>query len=89
MRKFLDAQSVVFEPETIQILTAAFDDAWASAQASGAPLAMNGYAIDAREILAKHIIEMGKQGERDRRRLCEDALAHLAKIKLRTITSEK
>ena len=83
MRKFLDAQPDIFEPETIQILTAAFDDAWASVQASGAPLAMNSHAVEAREILAKHIIEMGRQGERDRRRLREDALAHLAKIKLR------
>jgi hypothetical protein len=89
MHKFLDTQPGVFDPDTIQILTAAFDDAWAAVQASGSPLAMNSYAVDARTILAQHIIKLGKEGERDRRQLCDNALAHLAKIKLRTIPPKR
>lgn len=77
MQKFLNVQPVVFEPEVTQILVKAFDDAWASLQVSGARL--DGHVVDAREILAKRIIETAKNGDRDPSRLVEDALGHLAK----------
>lgn len=54
----------VFYPEEVDIFTAAFDDAWATLQASRAP----------REILAKQIIIAAKRGERNTRRLSQDAL---------------
>jgi hypothetical protein len=66
----------VFFPEEVEILVAAFDDAWTKLQASRAPFAENAY--DAREILAKHIIMSAQRGERNRRQLTDDALLHLS-----------
>jgi hypothetical protein len=70
----------VFYPEEVEVLTAAFDEAWAGLQAS--PFAAEDYAPAAREILAKHIITAAQRGERDRRRLTEGALLCLAQQKL-------
>jgi hypothetical protein len=64
----------VFYPEEVDILTAAFDDAWAKLQASRAPFAEEGHASAAREILAKQIIMAAKRGERNIRYLSQDAL---------------
>ena len=64
----------VFYPEEVEILTAAFDDAWAKLQASQAPLGEEAYACAAREILAKQIIMAAKRGERNSRYLSQDAL---------------
>jgi len=75
IRKYADG---VFYPEEIAILTAAFDDAWATLQASRAPFAAEDYAPAAREILAKHIIMAANRGERNRGRLTTDALLHLS-----------
>jgi len=68
-----------FHPAEVQILLSAFDDAWAKLQSSGAPFAEKAYAAAAREILAKHIIMAAQRGERNPRRLTEDALFHLAR----------
>jgi hypothetical protein len=64
----------VFYPEEVDILTSAFDDAWAKLQASRAPFAEEVYASAAREILAKQIIMAAKRGERNIRYLSQDAL---------------
>jgi hypothetical protein len=56
-----------FFPEEVQVLVAAFDDAWARLQSSGAPFVE-------REILAKHIIMAAQRGERNPRQLADDAL---------------
>jgi hypothetical protein len=66
-----------FDPKAIGILAAAFDAAWRTVLKSGSPLASDAEATTTRERLAKRIIEMGKQGERDHERLVEDALAYL------------
>jgi hypothetical protein len=79
IKRFADG---VFYPEEVQILTAAFDDAWAGVQASQAPFAAEDYALAAREILAKHIITAAQRGERDRRRLRDGALLSLSQQKL-------
>ena len=50
----------------------ALDEAWERAQASGARLSRA-----ARNVLAKQIVDMAKQGERDRQRLVEGALLRL------------
>jgi len=71
-------QQAKFEPDTTQILTAAFDQAWAQLQASGSPLADKASAESTRTLLAKRIIETGQRGERDVGRLVEDALGYLA-----------
>jgi len=78
IRKFADR---VFYPEEVEILTAAFDDVWARLQASGPPFAAEDGAR-ARKVLAKHIIMAATRGERNRRRLTEDALLHLPLNKL-------
>jgi len=79
IKRFADG---VFHPEEVQILTGAFDDAWARVQTSGAPFAGEGYILAAREILAKHIIAAAKAGQLDRRRLADGALLHLSRQKL-------
>ena len=63
-----------FNPETLHILGSALDDAWLRLE-FGARL--NGSADAARTVLAKHMIAMAQQGERDRQRLTEGALARL------------
>ena len=75
MRHYLKTQSHAFEPEMIQVLAAALDDAWrvytASAVFDGPPDAA------AREAIAKSIIGLAMEGERDRNRLVEAALLKL------------
>jgi hypothetical protein len=58
-----------FDPETVQVMSAAFERAWASLQSSGAPFSANDYANRAREILGKQIIRAAKAGSRDERQL--------------------
>jgi len=67
-----------FDPEAVEILSAAFDDAWEKIKQSGSTFARPAYERGAREILAKHIIEMAQRGERDRQQLCESAVKFLA-----------
>ena len=67
-----------FDSDTTALLASAFDAAWDTVKKSSSPLAANDEAASTREVLAKRIIEMGQQGERDRQRLVDDALAHLA-----------
>jgi len=79
IKRFADG---VFYPEEVEILVAAFDDAWAKLQASGAPLVGEGYVLGAREILARRIIVAAKRGERNPRQLTDDALLYLSQQKL-------
>lgn len=67
-----------FDPEAVDILSGAFDDAWESLKASGSSFARPAYERGAREILAKHIIEIAQRGERDRGKLAASALDFLA-----------
>jgi hypothetical protein len=64
-----------FDPETIEILAAAFDKAWQRLAASGSPIAKDETA--AREMLAKNIITAARTGLRDKDILIERALAGL------------
>ena len=73
--------SAAFEPDTISLLASAFDTAWDTVKRSGSPLATEDRAAATREALARYIIEAGKKGERDVRRLVDDALAHLTGAK--------
>ena len=56
------------------IFSAALDDAWHHLEVR---VHLNGSGDAIRTILAKHIIAMAEQGERDRQRLIEGALARL------------
>jgi hypothetical protein len=70
--------NAAFDPDTITLLASAFDTAWDTLKKSGSAFAADDRAASTREMLAKRIIEMGKDGERDPQRLVDDALAHLA-----------
>ncbi len=86
MREFIKESGAerIFDPVTLKVLVGAFDDAWKSLQTSGAPFAAENYTATARNVLARHIIEAAKSGERDRHRLSEGALLQLARTKLRS-----
>jgi hypothetical protein len=73
-----------FDPETIQVLVEAFDDAWKTVHASGAPFASERYVEIVREILAKSIIDDATRGQRDRHELSQSALLRLAQSNLKS-----
>jgi hypothetical protein len=58
----------VFDPEIIQVLASAFDDAWEKIEKSGSRFARPGYSRAMREVIAKRIFEMAQQGVTNRRR---------------------
>jgi hypothetical protein len=78
VRKLIDTQPIVFDPEVIERLVVAFNDAWTIVQAAGP---MGGQILDARSILAHRIIERAAQGEHDPHVLSADALSYLAMIR--------
>jgi hypothetical protein len=75
--KFVEPKTA-FDPETIQLLASAFEDAWARLQKSGSRLTRPGYSRGMREIIAKHIIEMAQQGEKDPHKLAADTISFVA-----------
>jgi hypothetical protein len=79
--------SEVFDPDAVRILTAAFDDAWRRLQNSGIRFESAHQSERARTTLAKFIIEQGRQGERDNRRLRDGALLQYARSNLRDAQS--
>jgi len=83
MLRYLADNSTTFGPDEVPILAAALDMAWKSILASGAIFSTDADTESARNTLAKHIINTAQQGERDTGRLCEGAIAHLAKSNLR------
>lgn len=68
-----------FDPEAVETLSAAFEDAWERLKQSGSAFTRPAHERGAREVLAKCIIEMAQRGERDKRQLSEAAVTFLAK----------
>jgi hypothetical protein len=66
-----------FNPEIIEVLAAAFENAWDRLQKSGNRLARPGYSRATREVIAKRIIEMAQSGIKDSQRLTDDAVRFL------------
>src|SRR5262245_8022551 len=66
-----------FSPDLIRILSIALDEAWQSANAEQLSISLEHHEIAVRDLLARHIIDMAKKGERDRARLVENALYRL------------
>ena len=64
----------VFDPEFIQVLASAFDDAWNRIEESGSRFARPGYSRAMREVMAKRIFEMAQQGVTDPQALAKDAV---------------
>jgi len=77
MNRYLKDNPTEFDPATIHILSGALDDAWLVVEANKATFKIDGNVDGARQMLAKHIVAMAKQGERDRQSLIEGALARL------------
>jgi hypothetical protein len=67
-----------FDDETVDVFGSAFEAAWQSLQVSDSRLIHEPRIASTRELLAKWILVLGKQGERDRNQLVEKALALLA-----------
>jgi hypothetical protein len=76
IREFSNAQTA-FDPDAIQILASALEDAWGRVQKSGSRFARPAYARAIREVLAKRIIEVAQRGEKDKLKLAADALNFL------------
>jgi hypothetical protein len=70
----------LFLPDEISILEDALDDVWQRVENSKAPWASDEYA--GRTILARYIITMAKDGERDAKWLADSALLYLSQQKL-------
>jgi len=77
MLRYLKDDRAVFDPDTVSLLCGALDDAWQVVEANKATFKVDGHAERARTALAKHIVEMAKNGERDRERLMRGALIQL------------
>ena len=75
---FLLSVSEGFDDEIVDIFGSAFEAAWQSLQVSDSRLTHEPHIASTRELLAKWILVLGKQGERDRNQLVEKALALLA-----------
>ena len=75
----------VFDPDTIRILTTAFDSAWRRIHNSGVRFNSDHQSEQARNTLAKYIIEQAQQGERDERRLRDGALLQYTRSNLRNL----
>jgi hypothetical protein len=63
-----------FDPETLNLLSDAFEDAWIKIRTSGNRLARPGYANVMREVMAKHIFHLAQRGERDEIALSNSAV---------------
>ena len=66
-----------FDAETTHLLGSTFDAAWERVETSDSLPTDKGYVLSMRELLAKFIIAMVEQGEKDPKRLIEKALARL------------
>jgi hypothetical protein len=78
------AGGMSFDPEAVRILSSAFDEAWEALLRSGARFGSERRAEEARDTLAKYMIEQVKEGELDQRRLREGALLHFTRSSLRS-----
>jgi hypothetical protein len=74
-------QKAAFDPETTQILTTAFDKAWDKFKSSGSSLADDACAPSTRALLAKQMIEIAQNGERNIDRLVEKGVTYLREVK--------
>jgi hypothetical protein len=66
-----------FEPEHIETLVAAYEDAWQKIVKSGSTFASPRYRRAAQEIIAKRIIDMAQRGGIEMHRLADDAVTYL------------
>jgi hypothetical protein len=66
--------ATVFDPELIDVMASALDDAWNRIEKSGSRFARPGYARVMREVLARRIIETVREDVKDPIELADDAV---------------
>jgi hypothetical protein len=76
--EFVRSESAVFDPETVQMLASALDDAWARIEKAGSRFARPAYSRVMREVVAKRIIEMAQHGVTDQEKLAADAVRFIS-----------
>jgi hypothetical protein len=76
--EFVRSESAAFDPETVQVLASALDDAWARIEKAGSRYARPGYSRAMREVVAKRIIELAQRGVRDQEQLAADAVKFIS-----------
>jgi hypothetical protein len=67
-----------FDPELIEKLVKAYEDAWQKIEKSGSTFASPRYRRVAKEIIAKRIIDMAQRGEVEPQHLADDAVNYLS-----------
>jgi len=70
----LNKRATVFDPELIDVMASALDDAWNRIEKSGSRFVRPGYARVMREVVAKRIIETAQKGVKDPIELADDAV---------------
>ena len=76
--EFVRPEAAVFDPESVQVLASALDDAWARIEKTGSRFARPAYSRVMREVVARRIIEVAQRGERDQRKLAADAVKFIS-----------
>jgi len=66
--------ATVFDPELIDVMASALDDAWNRIEKSGSRFARPGYARAMREVLAKRVTETAQKGVKDPIEFADDAV---------------
>lgn len=64
-----------FDPECVEVLASALDDAWTNIEASGSQFSRPGYSRVMREVVAKQIITLAQRGVRDQKALADEAVS--------------
>ena len=77
MIRHLKDNPTAFNSATITILVDALDEAWRQVEADRITYKIDGHVEGARNALAKAIMDMAKQGEREPLRLIQSALGRL------------
>jgi hypothetical protein len=77
MISYIKDLPTAFDPETIEVLGAALDAAWHQVEVNKPAFKVDGNTEGARNVLAKHIVNMARRGERDPQRLSQAAVERL------------
>jgi hypothetical protein len=70
--------NIAFDPETISILSSAFENAWHRIETSNSGFARPAYADATRVVIARHIIDMAQCGRLEPNKLTDGAVEFLA-----------
>jgi hypothetical protein len=77
MLRYFRGGASAFDPHTLDILSGALERAWEIARTKQVSVKLDGHAEAVRDLLARHIIDLAQQGERDSQRLISGALDRL------------